>query len=68
MLALGKAIAAELQSNIRLSNIAIIYPRIDELPEKLLDIIAHDLHVDWYESDYPMMIFIPVNSRAVNMK
>jgi phage tail P2-like protein len=54
MLALGKAIAGELQENIRLSRLAIIYARLDELDEPLLDILARDFHVDWYEDDYPV--------------
>lgn len=54
MLALGRAIAGELQENIRLSRMAIIYARIDELDEGILDILARDLHVDWYEDTYPI--------------
>ncbi|GHU42158.1 hypothetical protein FACS1894111_05610 [Clostridia bacterium] len=54
MLALGRAIAGELQENIRLSRLAIIYARLDELDEQLLDILARDLHVDWYEDTYPV--------------
>jgi len=53
MLALGRAIAAELQENIKLSRRNIIYPRIDELEESLLDILANDLHIDWYDPDSP---------------
>lgn len=54
MLALGKSIASELQENIRLAKLAIIYPRIDELDETTLDILARDLHVDWYNDAYPV--------------
>lgn len=54
MLALGKSIANELQENIRLAKMAIIYPRIDELDESMLDILARDLHVDWYNDAYPV--------------
>lgn len=54
MLALGRAIAVELGENIRLSRLAIIYARLDELDEGLLDILARDLHVDWYEDTYPV--------------
>ena len=49
MLALGKIIAGELQKNIRLAKHTIVYARIDELSENLLDVLAHDLHVDWYD-------------------
>ena len=51
MLALGKVIAAELQDNIRMARLAIVYPRIDELDGDLLDIITRDLHIDWYDPD-----------------
>ena len=54
MLALGRAIAGELQENIRMSRLAIIYARLDELDEGILDILARDLHVDWYEDTYPV--------------
>lgn len=29
-----------------------IYPRIDELPEDLLDILARDFKVDWWDANY----------------
>ena len=54
MLALGRAIATELQENIKLARVAIIYPRIDELDENTLDILANDLHIDWYDDSYPI--------------
>ena len=54
MLALGRVIAAELQENIRLARLNIIYARIDELDEDILDILARDLHVDWYEDTHPI--------------
>jgi phage tail protein, P2 protein I family len=53
ILALGKTIAEQLKENIRLSRQNIIYPRIDELEESTLDILAHDLHIDWYDPDSP---------------
>ena len=31
-----------------------IYPRIDDLPEALLDILAYDFKVDWYDCNYPL--------------
>ena len=30
----------------------MIYPRIDELPESLCDILAKDFNVDWYNYNY----------------
>ena len=49
MLSLGRAIAGELQQNIQLARHTLIYPRIDELDDQLLDILAVDLKVDWYD-------------------
>lgn len=54
MLALARVIGAELQETGRMIRQNIIYPRIDELPENVLDILAYDLHVDWYDFDYPI--------------
>ena len=31
-----------------------IYPRIDELPEALLDILAYDFKVDWWDPNYSL--------------
>ena len=56
MLALGKAIAGELQENIHMSRLTLIYARIDELSEEWLDILAVDLHVDWYDPDSPVEV------------
>lgn len=33
----------------------LIYSRIDELPEELVDILAYDMHVDWYDYSYPLV-------------
>jgi phage tail P2-like protein len=52
MYALAKTIEAELKETIQLSRQNIIYARIDELPEALLDILAYDMHIDWYDSRY----------------
>ena len=54
MLALAQVIATELQENIELAQLAVIYARIDGLPEELLDILAFDLHVDWYDFELPI--------------
>lgn len=56
MQVLSQVIAEELQENARLIRNNIIYARIDELPEKLLDILAYDFHVDWYSYDYPVQV------------
>ena len=34
----------------------VIYSRIDELPETLLDVLAYDMHVDWYDCSYPLTV------------
>lgn len=54
MLALAKVVAEELQTTAHLSRLNLIYARIDELEENLLDILAYDFHVDWYSYDYPI--------------
>lgn len=32
----------------------LIYSKINELPEELIDILAYDMHVDWYDYSYPL--------------
>ena len=56
MIALAKTIAEQLQINARLIEKNIIYARIDELEEQMLDILAYDLHIDWYEYSDPIEI------------
>lgn len=56
MLALAKVVAEELQTTARLSSLNLIYARIDELEENVLDILAYDFHVDWYSYDYPIEV------------
>ena len=55
MMAAAQAIAQELKKSARKIQNNIIYARIDELSEKALDILAHDMHIDWYDYDYPIM-------------
>lgn len=54
--ALGRAIAEQLQITARQIRQNIIYARIDELDEQTLDILAYDLHVDWYDYSYPIEV------------
>jgi len=54
MIALSEIIATELLKTSKLIKNNIIYARIDELNEGTLDILAYDLHVDWYEYTYPI--------------
>lgn len=54
--ALGRVIAEQLQITAQQIRRNIIYPRIDELDEQTLDILAYDLHVDWYDYSYPVEV------------
>ena len=54
--ALGRAIAGQLQITAQQIRRNIIYARIDELDEQTLDILAYDLHVDWYDHSYPIEV------------
>lgn len=54
--ALGRAIAGQLQITAQQIRRNIIYARIDELDEQTLDILAYDLHVDWYDNSYPIEV------------
>lgn len=59
--ALGRAIAGQLQITAQQIRRNIIYARIDELDEQTLDILAYDLHVDWYDHSYPIEVFQPTS-------
>ncbi len=50
--ALSTAIANALAARLSELREAEIYTRIDELPEGVLDILAYDFKVDWYDYDY----------------
>ena len=54
MIALANVIGAELQKTSKMAKLNTIYARIDELEETVLDILAYDLHVDWYDYSYPI--------------
>lgn len=56
MLALAQVISEQLQITARQIKKNIIYARIDELDEETLDILAYDLHVDWYDYTYPIEV------------
>lgn len=56
MLALAQVIAEQLQTTAKQIKENIIYARIDELDEQTLDLLAYDLHVDWYDYSYPVEI------------
>ena len=45
----------------------LIYSRIDELPEELVDILAYDMHVDWYDYSFPLNIKRDILKRSVRV-
>lgn len=54
MVALGRLIADELHQTVEQTKKNIIYANINELSETWFDVLAYDLHVDWYDYDYPI--------------
>lgn len=56
MIALAKAAEKELLEVSGLTERVLIYSRIDQLQEDLLDILAYDLHCDWYDYRYPLEV------------
>ena len=54
LLALATAIAEALVEHLKDIPLEEIYTRIDELPEAVLDILAYDWKIDWYDFDYPI--------------
>lgn len=52
MAALAASIAQVLAARPEEIRRLAIYPRIDELPENLLDTLAYDFKVDWWDADY----------------
>ena len=56
MIALAKSLAAELLTASGHMEDVLIYYRIDQLPEELVDILAYDMHVDWYSYEAPLAV------------
>lgn len=54
IIALAKSVSVHLLQVSSSIEAVLIYSRIDELPEGLLDILAYDLHCDWYDYQYPL--------------
>lgn len=54
MHALAETICRELVEERGLADEARIYANIDELPEELLDILARDFKVDWWDANYTL--------------
>ena len=57
ILALGRVIGGELQAIIRQSRETVIFARImTDLSENVLDILARDFNVVWYDDSYPIEV------------
>lgn len=54
MYALAAATAEALSTRVAEIDNLRIYSRIDELPEDLLDILAYDFKVDWWDGNYTL--------------
>lgn len=54
MAALANSVAAVLEKRKDEIRTIAIYPRIDELPGDLLDILAKDFKVDWWDKSYSL--------------
>ncbi len=54
MAALAVSVAQVLSERLSEIQRLTIYSRIDELPEELLDILAYDFKVDWWDGDYTL--------------
>lgn len=53
-LAIAQATAEELEALFNDNNLIMLYARIDELDEPLLDILAYDFKVDWWNENYSL--------------
>lgn len=51
---LATAIARALIAHLDELDVALVYSRIDELPEALLDILAVDFAVDWWDGNWSL--------------
>ena len=56
MIALAKSLTAELLAVSGHMEDVLIYSRLDQLPEELVDILAYDMHVDWYSYEDPLAV------------
>ncbi len=54
IVALARVIANELSVTARQTQLDVIYANIDKLPESVLDVIAYDFKVDWYDYGYTL--------------
>ena len=56
MIALARTLTEKLLAVSGSMDSVLIYSRFEELPEDLVDILAYDMHVDWYNYNYPLRI------------
>ncbi|MGD9567512.1 MAG: phage tail protein I [Sedimentibacter sp.] len=56
IVALATIVADLLSKRINEIDKIRIYPQIENLPESLLDVLAHDFKVDWYGYDYNLNV------------
>lgn len=56
MIALARALTEQLLTVSGSMDNVLIYSRFEELPEDLVDILAYDMHVDWYDYSYPLQV------------
>lgn len=52
--ALGKALAVLLAGRARMLEGLLLYPAVDKMDMPLLDLLAYDFKVDWWNPDYTM--------------
>lgn len=48
----ARALTSRLDENLSLSENALVYSRIDSLPEIVLDVLAYDFNIGWYDYSY----------------
>lgn len=54
MMAIAKVVTEKLLEISNSIDKVLIYANIDKLPDEILDILAYDMHVDWYDETYPV--------------
>ena len=47
---LAEVLDVKLQEINAMSEIVLLYPRLDELPENIIDALAEQFHVDFYDA------------------
>lgn len=52
LMAIARVLAGALEARWDEAALGILYPRIDELSETILDILAYDFKVDWWDRTY----------------